>query len=674
MREEKESITFLEEGFDSLSRYSKDGKYAYSIPEDGYTYRLKDGCVALDLKGRESMIHELILPISFNTFYVESIVCLPYLRKITAYSEFWFVSGKGLIEHDVRKFWRDSNLEEICVLPWLVDKYKRMFGYWPGLNEAVIKVTAIPDNMAFRFAVRHNNGLMTSQNGKTLIKVNNDIKVLEIPLEIERVAASAFEKGNIIETIVIKGDSEDYHKDRTLLDFDKTSVNALTNVKTLIFEGPMHETFDFPNLKSVIYPLWNHHHFCFRGSEAETADIHSYEVKAQNFSSIELCEEDGIVYTKDGKYLVSGVDCKSKSIRIKDGVEEIFQYAFCCNLAIEEVYIPRSVTKVGDCAFKSCSNIKKIVFNFNQITQDAKKAFFTYSNNINFYFSNSEFADLIRCQYENLHNWAKNIGLGSLTDKYTSDNYVKIVVHTLPYYPGEVSIDEGTGMVYDEKGDTFVGVLREQAENIVCLSLPNNVKDIYESAFSNMIAVEKIIAPHNFNAKQIYELAKNCPHLKSIIAGEEELIIEDGIVYAHAYKEIIAVTNLIKIPSLICKEGVEKIASSAFEGHRELQTIELPHTIKSISDRAFANTSITQVEFPASLNELGKEVFASCNLSAILYQGQIASGPKAFDGVKFAPSAYVKVQKIYKDEFIRRYPTLKKIVKTPLPNWLSWLE
>ena len=682
MREEKESITFLEEGYDSMSRYSKDGKYAYSIPEDGLTYSLRNGCVTLELKGRESMIQELILPTSFWLFYVESIDCLPYLRKITAYSEFCFVSRTGLIEHDVRNSWRDTKLEEICVLPWLVDKYKKMFGYRAGYDEAIIKVTAIPDDVAFRLADRHENGLTTSKNGKTLIKVDKDIKVLEIPLEIERVAASAFEKDNTIETVIIKGDSEDYHKDRSSLEFDKDAVNALTNAKTLIFESPMHTTFyddnftgaKMPNLKTIIYPLWNHHHYCFRGSEAESASIHSFEVKAKNFSSVELIEEDGIVYTKDGKYLVSGFDCKSKSIRIKDGVEEIFQYAFCCNLAIEAVYIPRSVTKVGLCAFKSCKNIKKIVFNFNQITKDAESAFFTYSNNINFYFPSLEFANVIRCQYDNLHNKLRNQGLGVFAEKNIKNNSVNVVVHTLPYYPGEVSIDEATNLVYDEKGEIFVGVLQEQAKDIVCLSLPNHIKDIYESAFSQMIAVEKIVAPHIFNAKQIYELAKKCPKLKSIVAGEEQIIIEDGIVYTHNYKEIIAASKTIKIPSLICKEGVEVIASSAFEGHNELKTIKLPQTIKSISDRAFANTGITQIEIPTSLKELGKEVFASCNLSVILYHGPIASGTNAFDGVKFAPSGYIKVQKIYKDDFIRKYPNLKNIVKTPLPKWLSWLE
>jgi hypothetical protein len=387
MREEKEPITFLEEGYDSMSRYSKDGKFAYSIPEDGFTYGLRNGCAILELKGRESMINELILPKTFHSFHVESISCLPYLRKITSYSEFDFVSGDmyySLVQ-DVAQYWRGTRLEEICVLPWLVDKYKKVFGYWPGLSEAVVNVTAIPEETAMKLAKRQDNGFTVSPNGKTLVKVDNNTKILEIPIEIERIAATAFDKNNKIEKVIIKGDSEDYSKDRRYLDFDKDAVNSLTKTETLVFQGPEHTTFyddvltgaKIPNLKTIIYPLWNYSHYCFRGSEAESADIHTFEVKAENFSSVELIEEDGIIYSKDGKFLVSGIDCKSKSICIKNGVEEIFKYAFCCNLSIEEVYIPRSVTKVGSCAFKSCKNIKKIVFNFDHITKDAESAFFT---------------------------------------------------------------------------------------------------------------------------------------------------------------------------------------------------------------------------------------------------------------------------------------------------------
>lgn len=683
MREEREPITFLEEGYDSMSRYSKDGKYAYSIPEDGISYGLRSGCAALELKGRESMIHELILPTSFCSFNVESIHCLPYLRKITAYSEFNFVSDYSLVR-DATKYWRGTRLEEICVLPWLIDKYKKIFGYWPGLSEATIRVTAIPDDIAYKLVEQHCNGITTSKNGKTIVKVDNSIKVLEIPVEIERIAANAFDENNKIEKIVILGDSEDYNKNRSSIEFDKEAVNSLNHVETLVFQGPMHTSFyddvltgaKMPNLRTIVCPLWNYNHYCFRGSETESADIHSYEVKAENFSSVELVEEDGVVYTKDGKFLVSGVDCKSKSIRIKDGVEEIFQYAFCCNMLIEEVYIPRSVIKVGDCAFKSCKNIKKIVFNFNQITKDAEHAFFTYSREIHFYLPSSDFSYVVRSQYERLQNKFSSLGLGGLTEKNTNEDSNKVIVHSLPDYDGEITIDEETGFVYNENGDTFVGLLEDKAKNIKTITLPNYVRSVSKDAFDvlSLKSVEEIIAPDGILVKDLYDYAKSCRTLKTIVAGENRISIEDGIAYYNGYKEIFDVSKSVRNHNFVCKEGVETISSSAFEGHKELVSIQLPQTIKYISDRAFANTGISKITFPASLTRIGNEVFSNCKLSAVIFEGQIADGPNAFDYADFDSSAYIKVQKIYKESFISKYPKLKSLVKTPLPKWLSWLE
>ncbi len=683
MREEKESITFYEEMYDSSSRYSRDYKHAYSIPEDCGCYRLKDECTSLELKGRESLCTELILPPSFSSFYVESIDCLPYLRKITSYSEFFFVSGSGFIEHNVVSFWENSQLEEICVLPWLVDKYKQTFGYWPELSDAIIRVTALPESIAYKLTSTKENGLVTSRNGRTLIKVDKDIRILEIPIEIERVAASTFETENNIEKIIIGGNSEDYHKDRRgNFDFDKDAVNSLGKVKTLVFHGPMYTSFydddlkgaKMPNLETIIYPLWNYNHFCFRGSKAESADIYPYEIKAENFSSIELVEEDGIVYTKDGKFLVSGVDCKKKRISIKDGVEEIFKYAFCCNLNIEEVYIPQSVTTVGECAFKSCKNIKKIIFNFNQITKDAEHAFFTYSQNIHFYFPDSHFQNVIKQQYEKLHNHFSSMGLGALTEKQVKDNSINIVMHTLPDYSGEILIDEESGMVYDEKGETFVGVLKEQAKDIITLIIPDHVKDISQHAFSRLLVVENIIVSGEFNIRKLYELAKRCPKIKTIIAGEDKIIIEDGIVYLNEYKEIMAIQSGIKITNVVCKEGVETIHPSVFENHKELIRIQLPQTIKTIGERAFANTGLSEVTIPASLQEFGKDVFYSCTLSSVVFDGKVPIGQYVFNGVKFAPSAFILVKKEFKEDFVKTYPAIKKLIKSPLPKWLSWLS
>ena len=686
MREEKESITIFEDLYDGFSRYSKDFKHAYSIPDCFGCYRLHDGCMTLELKGEESKCDELILPQSFTAFYVDSMLCLPNLRKITAYSEFRFVDE----EDGFHRFWvvadflKKSKLEEICVLPWLVDKFKDMLGYRAGFRDAIIKVSPLSDSFAQQFTSSDGNGLITSKDGKNLVRVDKTIRVLDIPVEIERIAATAFDNDNVIEKLVLLGNPEDSNKDRkwSLFEINKRAVNSLKHVETLVFQGPIYTHFYdnviegaiMPNLKEIIYPLWNYHHCCFRGCEAEGASKHSYEIKAENNSSVELIEDDGIVYTKDGKFLVSGVDCKSKKIRIKDGVEEIFEYAFCCNLAVEEVYIPRSVTKVGTCAFKSCVNIKKIVFNFDPVTEGIEHAFFTYSDNIHFYLPDSFLSNSIKYQYESLHNQFRSMGLGALTEKHVKDNPKNVVVHTLPNYPGEVSIDEEIGMVYDEKGEVFVGVLKEKANNIINLSLPNHIKDIYESAFSYLSAVEEIVVPRGFDVVRLYQLAQNCPKLKTIDSGEEQIMIENGVVYSKGFKDVITVSKGIKITSFVCKEGVEAIGSSAFEGHKELVKIQLPQTIKTIGDNAFANTGLTDVSFPESLQKLGEDVFCSCSLSAVVFEGQAPDGSNAFDGVKFTPSAYILVQKVYKDAFVNSYPKLKRLIKTPLPKWLSWLN
>ena len=153
MRPKQESITIFEELYDGTSRYSKDFKCVYSIPEDPLfgRYKLKEGCQFLELKGRESTVETLILPSSFIAFHMESTYCLPYLKKIIAYSDFLFISDLGIIEPlFVLRYWEGTSLQEVCVLPELVDKYKEMFCcYHKNVLVHGIKVSAIQNDKLY---------------------------------------------------------------------------------------------------------------------------------------------------------------------------------------------------------------------------------------------------------------------------------------------------------------------------------------------------------------------------------------------------------------------------------------------------------------------------------------------------------------------------------------------
>ena len=654
MRQEKESIVYFEEEYEGESRYSTDGIIVYSIPEDCSSYRLREGCRVLDLRGRESSVRELIFPSSFTSFSVESLSCLPNLRKITSCSEFVCFSGEGICEHDLERIFKGTRLEEIVVLPWLVEEYKRRFGYWEGFSEAIVEVTALSDECAYRNLKVNANGFVTTNDGRTLIKVTNNPKTIEIPKEIERVAATAFKEYNAIEQITILGNPDDYNKDRNRsLHFAKDTANTLCNVERLILQTPEIDDFHevMVNLKTVVYPLWNYKHLCFTGYKAESSDINGFKVRAQNFSNVELVEDNGIIYTRDGKFLVSGVDCMADVVHIKEGVEEIFQYAFCCNNSIKEVYIPSSVRKIGDGAFRACRKLGKVIYNFESVMANKLECpFNTFSPSLHMYLPKTRISQLLNDRFDN------------------------ITIHTLPYFQGDICIDENSGFVFDAHKRVFAGILQERVSEIKHLFLNGSFVEISDHAFDSLESLEDITYLKDVSAKSIFYKAGKCSKLKSITTLNDKINVVDGVVYSGDFKTIIEVPSTVEITAFVCRDGVESIESKAFEGHKELKHLQLPATIKKIGDRAFACTGITEILFVESLESVGKELFDVCTLSKVEYEGKIITDTETFKGSEFLSSSVIKIKKKYKKEFVGKYPLLKCYVKTPMPKWLNWLE
>jgi hypothetical protein len=442
------TISCFEKEYNDYSRYSKDYKYSYSIPSEAQTYKLHDGCMVLCLN-EFSNVKELYLPSSFMWFDVQSIRYLPNLTKIVSFSDFNFLLKmdegevirykfpKPVIKECVKDDF--ANLKEVFVLPCLVDKFKRIFGCDSESNASKIIVEETPDVMVNKN--KQIKGLTINQSfgrdGKTIVAVDVKKETLDIPKWVSEVSPYAITSENILKTIIIDGDADEEHLDRdSYLEIKKETINVMTHLEKIVFKGPFighfYDTLDtkLVALRKVVYPLWNYRHICFCGMEADYGH-HTYNVCAENFSKVELeYSPDGLIYSKDGKYLVSGVDCKSKKVHIKNGVEEIFQYAFCGNDRIEEIYIPHTVTQLGEYAFKACRNLRTVIFNFNSIKAGAEKAFFTFSPLLKLFLPNTGFSDAVKheCEFEN------------------------IAIYHIPDIQGDITIDETTNNVYDSKG------------------------------------------------------------------------------------------------------------------------------------------------------------------------------------------------------------------------------
>ncbi len=89
------------------------------------------------------------------------------------------------------------------------------------------------------------------------------------------------------------------------------------------------------------------------------------------------CSVDGVLFTKDMKTLIAyPLANNNTEYSIPNGVEVIASYAFQnYTLTFTEVYIPASVTSIGECAFRGCSNLTEIMFeddsNITHIGSDA---------------------------------------------------------------------------------------------------------------------------------------------------------------------------------------------------------------------------------------------------------------------------------------------------------------
>lgn len=82
--------------------------------------------------------------------------------------------------------------------------------------------------------------------------------------------------------------------------------------------------------------------------------------------------------------------------------------------------------------------------------------------------------------------------------------------------------------------------------------------------------------------------------------------------------------NNKKIKKVVIKKGVTSISNDAFYKCKNLKTVSIPNTIKTIGMYSFAYTKLKSVTIPNSVTEIGIETFGKCNkLKKIKMPGKI---------------------------------------------------
>ncbi len=400
--------------------------------------------------------------------------------------------------------------------------------------------------------------------------------------------------------------------------------NSITSIGDSAFYGASALTsIDLPdNLTSISNNVFNN------ASALTSITINNNN----NYSS-----EDGILYDRNKTKLIKYPQSKKLELldlRSKTNLTSIDDNAFNDASSLTSIILPSSISNINDNLFKNIPNLTMISIedNDNYLSEDG----ILYNKNKTKLIKFPQAKQLMRLDLSsNKHlisigNYAFNgvTGLTSITlpnittienyifngakslteinvsddnDKYSSEEgilYDKTKTQLIKYPEGKKlnSLDLSSKSNLTSIGNAFIG-----ANNLISITLPANINDIYNYSFQNSINLTEI------------KVDKNNKYYYS----------EDGILYNNTKTVLIYYPEGKKTKSLnlSSKLSLNYISPLAFSNTTELKSIVLPNSIISIGYSAFTKaTSLRQITLPDNYIIIEQNAFnEATNLEVVIF-------------------------------------------------------
>ena len=245
--------------------------------------------------------------------------------------------------------------------------------------------------------------------------------------------------------------------------------------------------------------------------------------------------------------------------------------AFVNQVSVNQITIPASVTTLGNGAFANCTNLSRVIFEWN-----------TKLNSL----GNNAFENCTSLTGISLPAGITSIGnsvfrgCSSLTNISMSSNITSIGNNAFAYCSGLTSI-----------------------------TIPSKVTEIGYNAFQHCSKLSSITIPSTVQWIGGYAFA-NCTELSSVVFQESCQLTSIG---NNAFENCTSLTG-ISLPA-----GITSIGNSVFRGCSSLTNISMSSNITSIGNNAFAYCSgLTSITIPSKVTEIGYNAFQHCSkLSSI---------------------------------------------------------
>ena len=328
-----------------------------------------------------------------------------------------------------------------------------------------------------------------------------------------------------------------------------------------------------------------------------------YKMAFQGLKYIRSVYIPGTV-SKVGEYAFNG--CESlKSVTICDGVEYIYDGAFYgCGLVGLVIEATDRLNISGDNVFGNCSSLKKLVISTNV---------YISGNNV-FLGCPVEIADIANHHSSHL----------------PKTNLVTLTVNGSGAIYGE-AFKGCTSLVSVVIGDKITSIGARafyECTGLVSVTVGESVTSIGESAFHNCYKLIEVINKSPLDIQfESYENGEIGYYAQDVHNGSSK-VVKEGDYLFYTYNDVnyllayLGSDMEIELPINYNGEGYE-IYYAAFYGRTDLISVSLPLGLTTINAWAFTNcTNLTSVKMGYMVIYIGQYAFSGCkNLESIYYSG-----------------------------------------------------
>lgn len=291
------------------------------------------------------------------------------------------------------------------------------------------------------------------------------------------------------------------------------------------------------------------------------------------------CADDGVLYSKDMRVLVSFPKGRTGAFAVPDTVTRIKQEAFS-GAMLTQIAIPHSVKIIEKYAFKYCRQLSAVELSYG-LESIGEEAFY----------------------------YCERLLKLEIPDSVTS-----IGPNTFYYCTAlqEVKLSEGLSDLSDD--------LFYFCRSLSKIQMPKNLKTIGSRTFYDCRQLESIEIPESVTSIGSAAFS-SCSKLKTVNLPDALTTIPSSLFSASGVVSV-------KFPS-----NVTTIEESAFFWCDNLITMEIPDTVTSIGMQAFARCdNLTEIQLPEGMESIGEYAFRNCKKLETVYIPKTVKdfGPGAF--------------------------------------------